>query len=137
MNSQTHTHIARWAETGGSGTTSVNPSPTSIRNDTRFPEGNQIKSRRCLKISDTSTDIYDIIKPALARLLLAVPRLGRTALSPNHSIHDRTLRMPKHSIPKTETNYNNFFISTQFFCKFTLSSIVFRLTRMCELLRIY
>ena len=34
--------IARWAETGGRGIHLGNPSPTSIRNDTRFSKKNQV-----------------------------------------------------------------------------------------------
>ena len=41
--------IASWVETGGSGNYPGNPSPTSIRNDTRSSEKNQVKLRRCLK----------------------------------------------------------------------------------------
>ena len=59
------------------------------------------------KISDTSTDIYDILKPALATQSLAVPRFGRLTLSPNH--HNRILRMPKYSITEIERKYYIFF----------------------------
>ena len=41
--------IASWAETGGRGIYPGNPSPTSIRNHTRFSEKNPVKLRRCLK----------------------------------------------------------------------------------------
>ena len=57
--------IARWAETEGRGFYPGNPSPTSIRNRTRFYE-KIMYIMTMLKISYLSITIYDIIKHALA-----------------------------------------------------------------------
>ena len=58
--------IARGVETGGSGNHLGNPSPTSIRNHTWFSEKRHVKITTLFKISETSNEICDILKHALA-----------------------------------------------------------------------
>ncbi|MDE0483250.1 MAG: hypothetical protein OXI67_11770, partial [Candidatus Poribacteria bacterium] len=58
--------IASWVETGGRRIYPGNPSPTSIRNYTRFSEKKSSKTTMLLKISCTSITMHDILKHALA-----------------------------------------------------------------------
>ena len=67
---------------------------------------------RCLfKISLTSNEVYDILKPALTSQDWQCQGWGDFYSRPTtKSIHKRILRMPKNIIPKKQNKNNNFFL---------------------------
>ncbi len=101
---------------GGDGDREIypgNPSPTSIRNYTRFSKKNQVKLRCCFKISCTSIAMYDILKHALA-IYLGSAAVRETILLAEPPIKDFTDARIDYS--KNENKTQHFFIFYHNFC---------------------
>ena len=106
LNSQTQTQLPDGRRREIEGSISAIRLLRPLVNDTRFSEKNQVKSRRLFKISETSNDIYDILKPALAIQTWQCRGWGDFHSRP--TTHKRILRMPRDSIAEIEIKYNIF-----------------------------
>ena len=97
---------------GGRGIYPGNPSPTSIRNHTRFSEKNQVKLRRCLKYQTNQFECMVYLNTHWQ------PRLGSAAVgetwTSRPTTHKWILRMPKYSIAKIKIKYYIFLFQPNF-----------------------